>query len=153
MDNDGIGDNVDPDAGNELFRDIHEDKLKTLKHIGGDTFDPKVSQVLPRIVKSNTGCKALCGPPTVFKKAGSLGAEVAFKRENPGDIFTVYAHIDVLCGVNFPAMDENGLCDPVWTLEVGNASTSCYEVPPTLNPTYVNRCVLPFKFYMPSHDD
>ena len=46
---------------------------------------------------------------------------------------------------NFPAMDESGLCDPCYELQVADKTVSCVDVPPSLNPTYIQRVVIPIE--------
>lgn len=149
---DGLGP-VDPDTitftPRKKARDRRVEQLKETLSIGGKVIKPAPREIIPKVIQSSMKSTMCCGPPTEERRIGSLGSEVSYKRIERADVYTVYAHVDVLCGRHFPAMDENGLCDPVFTIEVANTSATCLEVPPTLNPTYLKRVVLPFEIYMP----
>eukprot|EP00392_Amoebophrya_sp_AT5.2_P014761 g14922.t1 len=143
---------------------------------------PEKQDVLPKTLQS-TG--AWCGPGLKqLQTEGSFGCEVKYKRKALSDMYTVYCHVDVLCGRNFPAMDANdggseclptsvGLSrrgpiaardDDEWTHPlpatyrwvmtvsmgaVQNQQSVSLKVPASLNPTYVQRVVIPYEVYIP----
>ena len=51
-------------------------------------------------------------------RKGSLGIDVNYRKQSLKDIYTIYCHVDILCARNLPALDDNGLCDPCWTIKV-----------------------------------
>ncbi|CAD7959106.1 unnamed protein product [Amoebophrya sp. A25] len=107
---------------------------------------PQALEILPKTL-AKTG--AWCGPAMEQLRVGSLGTAVKFKRKASSDMYVVYCHVDVLCARDLPAMDENGLCDPTWIVQVQNKQQVSLQVPPSLNPTYVQRVVIPYEVYIP----
>jgi hypothetical protein len=79
---------------------------------------PLKEEILPKTLTHQPGM--FCGATVKTDKKASLGYEVSYKRKDADDMYTIYCHVDILCARNLPAMDDNGLADPVWTLEVKN---------------------------------
>jgi len=91
-----------------------------------------------------------CLAPTL-KRIGSPGTMVIPRySDSVIEEYKIYCHIDVLVAKNLPSMDDDGLTDPCWRIQVEDREISCDDVPKTLNPTYLQRLVIPLKFCIPS---
>lgn len=83
-----------------------------------------------RSKSTKTGWRTNCRPSSATRAAGStatasktnrkgsLGIDVNYRKQSLKDIYTIYCHVDILCARNLPALDDNGLCDPCWTIKV-----------------------------------
>merc|ERR1719247_2806722 len=88
----------------------------------------------------------------IYRTVGSLGepSETLAGLQKEEDMEKAYAHIDVICARSLKATDDDGLCDPTYTIQVDNKVLRHYEndeglfkVPKSLNPYYMHRIAVP----------
>jgi len=108
------------------------------------------SKLLPTAVAAPWLCGAGPCVPSVqqMMSIGSIGEPSELTRGDvrPNLVRTVYCHIDVLAARELPAMDEDGLMDPSYSIHVLDQQLILPAgIHKTTSPTFMHRLVIPFQ--------
>mmetsp|Transcript_44989 Transcript_44989/g.104101 ORF Transcript_44989/g.104101 Transcript_44989/m.104101 type:complete len:2344 (-) Transcript_44989:201-7232(-) len=112
------------------------DNLKTIQ----DAAPAIQTAIVPRRTKESS-LLGMCKSEALLH-VGALGDVTS---EATSATKEMYCHIDVLAARNVPATDEDGLCNPVYQMQVQEKLVdypTSVEIPQTLNPNYMHRFVV-----------
>lgn len=131
-----------------LVKEPKDNPLQMEEFQAGDSEVKVISQGDHTVPTPMMPSSVMCRPwmPDSYRYMGSIGDP----RLNVGRGFyekkTLYCHIDVLAARTLKATDEDGLCDPCYTVRIGALevkSWEAFEVAKTLEPTFNHRLVIP----------
>ena len=87
----------------------HASRASTIaaQAVPGRKRHPELFEQAPSIIQRGGKC---CGPQYEQKVQGGLGSQITFKRKSRDNMFTVYAHIDILAGRNLMGKEQGVFC-------------------------------------------
>eukprot|EP00931_Biecheleriopsis_adriatica_P037995 TRINITY_DN21795_c0_g1_i1.p1 TRINITY_DN21795_c0_g1~~TRINITY_DN21795_c0_g1_i1.p1 ORF type:complete len:2548 (+),score=544.12 TRINITY_DN21795_c0_g1_i1:683-7645(+) len=93
-----------------------------------------------------------CGVSSKPVLAASYGEDVDFEEQRPDRQTTVYCHLDVLAARELPAMDDDGLIDPSYQIEVKDQIVRYPSgTMKSLSPSFMHRVCIPIKMEVEQH--